>query len=147
MKVIICTDGSEVSETSIDKFLEILSGTTELLIRVISVYEPPVPMATEPFIGSQDYYHHVSDEARKLAKKYSDKARAKIKSRLPEARISTQIAKGKPEQVIVETAEEWPADLIVVGSHGYGFWGRALLGSVSDFLVHHAPCSVLVVKK
>ena len=37
-------------------------------------------------------------------------------------------------------------DLIVVGSHGRGFWGR-LLGSVSDGVVHHAPCSVLVVRK
>ena len=38
------------------------------------------------------------------------------------------------------------ADLIVVGSHGRGFWGR-LLGSVSNGVVHHAPCSVLVVRK
>ena len=147
MKVIICADGSEFSETSVDRFLEILSGTAELSIRVISVYEPPVPMATEPFIGSQDYYKYVSTEAEKLAKDYADKAQAKIKSSLPEARISTQIVKGKPERMIVEAAEEWRADLIVVGSHGYGFWGRALLGSVSDFVVHHASCSVLVAKK
>jgi nucleotide-binding universal stress UspA family protein len=54
---------------------------------------------------------------------------------------------GMPEQILLETAKEWNADLIVVGSHGRGFWGRMLLGSVTDALVHHAPCSVLVVRQ
>ncbi|MCB1025610.1 MAG: universal stress protein [Acidobacteria bacterium] len=48
---------------------------------------------------------------------------------------------------IVEKAKRWNADLIIVGSHGRGFWGRVMLGSISDSLVHHAPCSVLVVRK
>ena len=50
------------------------------------------------------------------------------------------------KEQIIELAREWGADLIVVGSHGRGFWGR-LLGSVSTGVVHHAPCSVLVVRK
>ncbi len=53
---------------------------------------------------------------------------------------------GDPGQAIVEIAEDWHSDLIVVGSHDRGFWSRALLGSVSDAVVHHAPCSVLVVE-
>jgi nucleotide-binding universal stress UspA family protein len=51
---------------------------------------------------------------------------------------------GLAKQVIVEEAEKWGADLIVVGSHGQGLWSRALLGSVSNSVVHHAPCSVFV---
>lgn len=147
MKIMVCADGSEFSETAIEKCAEMLSGTPELSIKVISVYEPPVPMATEPFIGTQDYYEYVSQEERKLAEGIADKAQTKLKSLFPEASISAQAMKGKPEQVIVESAEEWRSDLIVIGSHGRGFWGRAMLGSVSDFTVHHAPCSVLVVKK
>jgi len=60
--------------------------------------------------------------------------------------INTQIVNGDPGQQLVEIAKAWDADLIVVGSHGRGFWGR-LLGSVSDGVTHHSPCSVLVVKK
>ncbi|MGI8495899.1 MAG: universal stress protein [Pyrinomonadaceae bacterium] len=47
---------------------------------------------------------------------------------------------------MVETAENFQADLIIVGSHGYNTWERLLLGSISDSVVHYAPCSVLVVK-
>ena len=46
----------------------------------------------------------------------------------------------------IEEAQNWGADLIIVGSHGYGFWSRALLGSVSNAVINHAPCSVLVVR-
>jgi nucleotide-binding universal stress UspA family protein len=63
-----------------------------------------------------------------------------------ELAITTRILCGAPKQAIVEEAEEWGADLIVVGSHGYGFWERMFLGSVSSAVVHHAPCSVLVVR-
>jgi nucleotide-binding universal stress UspA family protein len=49
--------------------------------------------------------------------------------------------------VIVEEAERWGADLIVMGSRGLGAWNRLLLGSVSSAVVHHAKCSVEIVRK
>jgi nucleotide-binding universal stress UspA family protein len=60
--------------------------------------------------------------------------------------VSADVLFGSPESRIVETAEQMQADLIVVGSHGYNRWERLLLGSVSDSVIHHAPCSVLVVR-
>ena len=54
---------------------------------------------------------------------------------------------GRPAQFIVDAAKEFEADMIIVGSHGRGFWGKLTLGSVSDAVVHHAPCSVLVVRR
>ena len=60
--------------------------------------------------------------------------------------MTAEVLDGSPQRVLIEKAAEWGADLIVTGSHGYGFWSRALLGSVSNSVVHHAPCSVLVVR-
>ena len=60
--------------------------------------------------------------------------------------ISTDVLFGSPDSRIVEAAEEMRPDLVVVGSHGYSRWEILLLGSVSDSVVHHAPCSVLVVR-
>jgi len=48
--------------------------------------------------------------------------------------------------VILDEAESWGADLIVLGSHGYNAWKRFLLGSVSQAVVSHAKCSVEVVR-
>jgi universal stress protein A len=53
---------------------------------------------------------------------------------------------GKPASEIVKTAADWPADLIVIGSHGRQGVERVLLGSVAEAVGRHAPCSVLVVR-
>lgn len=53
---------------------------------------------------------------------------------------------GDPGEAIVSAAEAESVDLIVVGSHGRGPVGRFLVGSVSDFIVRHASCPVLVVR-
>lgn len=54
---------------------------------------------------------------------------------------------GDPGEAIVDAADAEDADLIVVGSHGRSGVGRVLLGSVSDFVVRHANCPVLVVRQ
>jgi len=83
-----------------------------------------------------------------LATGFVDAAKEMVCERFPagECSVSTEVLRGAPDQQILAKAKEWNADLIVVGSHGRGFWGR-LLGSVSDGVVHHAECSVLVVRR
>ncbi|KAJ4790810.1 Adenine nucleotide alpha hydrolases-like superfamily protein [Rhynchospora pubera] len=58
----------------------------------------------------------------------------------------TAVAEGDPKDAICEAAEKLHADLLVVGSRGLGMIKRAFLGSVSDYLAHHAKCPVLIVK-
>jgi universal stress protein A len=53
---------------------------------------------------------------------------------------------GKPATEIVKAAREWPADVIVIGSHGRMGVKRAFLGSVAEAVTRHAPCPVLVVR-
>ena len=58
-----------------------------------------------------------------------------------------RISQGDPGPTICDMAAEVKADVIVVGNHGAGFVARLLAGSVSTYVVHHAPCAVLVVRQ
>ncbi len=62
------------------------------------------------------------------------------------SRVETVLLEGDPVDRILEYAEKHPPNLIVAGSRGLSDAGRFFLGSVSDGILHHAPCSVLVVK-
>jgi nucleotide-binding universal stress UspA family protein len=65
----------------------------------------------------------------------------------PTLAITTRVDLGNPTDVLCTAAVDLKADLLVVGARGHNAAQRFLLGSVSDRVVHHAPCPVLVVRK
>ena len=147
MKVLIATDGSGYSEAAIDEYCANIMRPDETDVLVVSVYENAYPVTAEPFALSAEYYQQLEDAVVEQATGFVTAADARIRAAFPgkQLKLKTEILRGTPAQQIVERAEDWGADLIVVGSHGRGFWGR-LLGSVSNSVIHHAPCSVLVVR-
>jgi nucleotide-binding universal stress UspA family protein len=58
--------------------------------------------------------------------------------------VRSQVVRGHPAQVLLDAAAD--ADLLVVGSRGHGSFAGALLGSVGQHCVHHAPCPVLIMR-
>lgn len=60
--------------------------------------------------------------------------------------ITQKIAEGKPANVILQEIDKENIDLVVMGSHGYGAIAGAVLGSVSQRVLHSAKCSVLIAK-
>lgn len=147
MKILIATDGSDYSSAAIDECCRIFKDSADAEIEVMSVYELMVP-PTEPFAVSADYVQQIDEESRAQAQKTAEKSLQQIRERYPELadKAAIKVAAGAPAQQIVEEADDWGADLIVSGSHGYGFWKRTWMGSVSNALVHNAHCSVLVVR-
>ena len=59
--------------------------------------------------------------------------------------VESAVEDGNPAHRLVEAAVNWDADLIVVGTHGRSGLGPLLLGSIARAVLHHAPCSVLIV--
>jgi nucleotide-binding universal stress UspA family protein len=147
MKVILATDGTKQSEAAIEitKKLNLKPGDE---IRVISVVDMALPLSVDIYAG----YQPSTEEIENAVKENAEKILAMTGNKLQEIfgnqniNIMTELLNGSPESRIVEKAEETNADLIIVGSHGYNRWERLLLGSVSDSVIHHAPCSVLVVR-
>lgn len=62
-------------------------------------------------------------------------------------RVTTLLLEGDPKSTLVDYAAQEDVDCLVVGSHGAGGLESALLGSVSEYCVFHAPCPVLVVRQ
>lgn len=147
MKILLPTDGSDFSIAAARKCADIAAKEQDATVRVISVIESLTP--DEPFDTESDYYVAVAQAAKAAAEERVEEARRVILSdeRNKGLKVETKTAAGKPDKTIIRECEEWPADLVIIASHGYGFWARTLLGSVTDSVVHHAPCSVLIVRK
>lgn len=146
MKILIATDGSEFSKTAVEQGCRIAIRPGDEVL-VLSGYEDAFPIAAEPFAISTEYYQKLEDSMNEVSEGFVSDARKTVEDKFSEAvSVKTEVFRGSPAQEIVERARTWNADLIIVGSHGRGFWGR-LLGSVSDGVVHHAPCNVLVVRR
>ena len=148
MKILVATDGSDFSKAAIDILADIVAKPENTSLKIISAVERPTPVAIEPFAVSAEYYNEMEEMGHKKARDCVKQAETQIRSLFPNAALdlTTEVISGRPQRVVVEEAQQWGADLIVVGSHGYGFWSRLMLGSVSNTVVHHAPCSVLVVR-
>ena len=117
-------------------------------VKVISVVDMAVPMAIDIYGGYLPDTGELEKTARENAGKLLLSTEERIRAQFPNENlaISSEVLFGSPESRIVETAEATHPDVIVLGSHGYSRWERLLLGSVSDSVVHHAPCSVLIVR-
>lgn len=147
MKILIATDGSDYSKAAVLEACKFVADPANAEMKVVSAYEDAYPITAEPFALSAEYYQKIEEAVREQATQFVTNAEADIRARFPgkDVNVTSEVLRGSADQEIVEMAKSWGADLIVVGSHGRGFWGR-MLGSVSDGVVHHAPCSVLVVR-
>ena len=147
MKILFATDGAKQSDAAIDmlKNLALKPGDE---IRIVSVVDMAVPMAIDIYGGYLPDTSELEKTARENASKLLERTAEQIRGNYKgtDLTITTEVLFGSPESRIVETAEATHPDLIVLGSHGYSRWERLLLGSVSDSVVHHAPCSVLIVR-
>jgi nucleotide-binding universal stress UspA family protein len=145
-KILLATDGSEEAELAAGTAADLAKSTNSDL-HLIYVghmpsifYESPGTMALDPDLQSR--MEEVAEEA---AKTNLEQQAQKIRQAGIElAGIHTRV--GFPAAEIVRLAGRLGAGLIVMGSRGLGPLRRALMGSVSDSVVRHAHCPVLVVR-
>ena len=147
MKILLATDGAKQSDAAIDSLKRMLLTDGDE-IKIVNIIDMALPMSIDIYGGYLPDTTELEKTAREHGAKILEQTAAKLNAFAsgPGCAITTEMLFGSPESRIVETAEAWNADLVIVGSHGYSRWERLLLGSVSDSVVHHAPCSVLVVR-
>lgn len=146
MRVLLAVDGSPCGDAAVNEVASrVWPEHSE--VRVITAYELPLAPAPETWALPADYFDELERAAREHAEAVEHAVVLKLATSLdPAVKVTGNILPGSPRSIILEEADRWKADLIVVGSHGYGAWHRFLLGSVSQAVVSHAKCSVEVVR-
>jgi nucleotide-binding universal stress UspA family protein len=98
----------------------------------------------------ESYYTQMEKDGHDHAEAVIEKASARLvesnSRREKPLTLTRRAVVGHAEEVIINTAKEWGAELIVLGSHGHSGFRRFLLGSVSQAIASHAPCSVEIVR-
>lgn len=145
MKILLAIDGSTFSDRAVTE-VEQRSWPAGSEVKIITVIEPMVTMMTETFVLPDNYWGDAEKAAAEQAQVALDTAAAQLSASTPALTVTAEIHKGYAKRVILDEAEHWGADLIVVGSHGYSGFKRLLLGSVSQAVASHAKCSVEIVR-
>jgi nucleotide-binding universal stress UspA family protein len=144
MKILLAVDGSKEGGSPVRELVHrVWPPGAE--VRVLSVVHP-VPLVTDPIlIVAASHMESLKEEQRRAARAVAETVEQLTKA-APGLQVSSRILEGSPKQMIVEEAERWGADLILVGSHGHGAGERFLLGSVAHAVALHAPCSVEIAR-
>lgn len=146
MRILLAVDGSASSDAAVEEISK-RPWPPGSEVKVITAAEMPIIVGIEPWGASPEYFEQIGKSIRLAAQDVIKRAMAKLNGIEDKTlKISTEIIEGTPRQVIVDEAEDWHADLIVMGSRGLGAWNRLLLGSVSSGVLHHAGCSVEIVR-
>ena len=137
--LMLATDGSPTAEKATETAIDLArSLDTELVI--VSVWDIPyttVGLAPMPVTGEFALGGH--DEAQRVV------AEAAARAEEAGVEVRTIVLRGLPVDEICVAAEKFHAQFLVLGSHGWGALRRAIFGSVSTGVLHHARCPVLVV--
>ncbi|CAM4019241.1 universal stress protein [Gillisia hiemivivida] len=149
MKIVLAIDGSHYSKAAVKELTKIpLPNDSE--VNIINIYEHramPMPGLVSTKATLYKYPEDAIKNAQIIGKSIVSKAVEVLKRKNDSLNITTTVVNGLPKKEILEKAESFDADLIVVGSQGQGAFSRFLLGSVSQYLATHAKCSVLIVKE
>ena len=134
MIVLLATDGSKEAELA-SRMAAALAKRTGSELHIVCVVD--LGVAADP---------RLQEGLRQRARAILDDRANEISESSGSAVADTHMCIGRPDQEIIALAERIGAGLIVLGSRGLGGVRRALMGSVSDSVVRHAHCPVMVVR-
>jgi nucleotide-binding universal stress UspA family protein len=142
-QILLATDGSDEGKLAAQAATQ-LSKDTGSEVHVTYVLPTPEELIGHHFY-SPEIRESLIEQARSEARKFLDGRAEQLKSEGAKV-LGTHLRTGEPDKEIIRLSEEIDATMIVMGSRGLGAVRRALMGSVSDSVVKHAHCPVLVMR-
>ncbi len=112
------------------------NADNELILRLMTALEPAESVSVWVF---KDLYREANETLDAISRQ--------LRKQFPHQKIESIVTEGKPKESIVREAEDWCADLILIGSHNKRGIGKFLLGSVAASVVPDSPCNVVLLAK
>lgn len=153
-KILVALDRSEIGKQIFEQGLALAKVTPAslMLVHVLSPEEEGSPDL--PVLSNFDYYPGLTSQSFELYQQNWEAFKTESLQMLQSfsaqantAGINAEFTQrfGSPGRIICDIARSWDADLIVIGRRGRTGLMELLLGSVSNYVLHHAPCSVHIV--
>jgi nucleotide-binding universal stress UspA family protein len=134
-RIVVGVDGSEPSRQALRWALR-QARFTGATLHAVTAWEKPVGLGWSLVVST--------DDVAQASEQMLAETLTTVAGTEPDLPVTTWVAEGHPAQVLIGEAQS--AELLVVGSRGHGGFVDAVLGSVSQYCVHHADCSVVVVR-
>ncbi len=154
-KILVAIDITDTNKTIFKTALS-LAKTTGAKLMLLNIIAPDKNNYPNPFIYS-GYEYGLMDESlvaiyQQQWDKFKQKGMDTLRSLTEEAAtvgVKAEYSQdfGNPGRTICDSALDWSADLILIGSRGLTGAKEMFLGSVSNYVTHHAPCSVLIMRE
>lgn len=147
MKVLVALDHSDCSQLALSS-VKGRPWPEQASIKVVHVLEPYDPIdSTANQVQWSEWVKAINVERRSSAQNLLDDAVGALQASHAKLCVTSELLESYlPDQAIIETAEDWSADLIVVGSHSRRGIKRLLLGSIAHSVLQQASCSVEIIK-
>ncbi len=139
IKVLIAYDGSACADAALDD-LRKAGLPAEADCKVVAVIENWLPPPS-----GLEIVEHMDRDQEYISLAMS--AAQRVQEFLPGWSVKAEVSAGSPASVIIEKADDWKPDLVVLGAHGRSALGRLFFGSVSQKVLHEANCSVRVARE
>jgi nucleotide-binding universal stress UspA family protein len=144
-RILVPTDGSDTSEAGLREAFKLAQEHPGTQLRVVHVVDELFTVMPELY-GTA--YDAVTDSVRKAGA--SLLAHAEFLARENKVIVETQLIEamgGAAGELVIKAAKEWPADLIVCGTHGRRGLRRIVMGSDAEYIVRHSSVPVLLIRK
>jgi nucleotide-binding universal stress UspA family protein len=143
MKILIAYDGSACADAALDNLRRAgLPEQGEAIVLSVGRASPLLSEGATPRDTAAIAHEELAN-----AEALSARAANRVRADLPAWRVTSEAVVESPQWAIVQKADAWQPDLVVVGSHGRSAIGRAILGSVSQSVLTHVACSVRIARR
>jgi nucleotide-binding universal stress UspA family protein len=150
MKILVAIDHSSISESVVQRSLSLAQPIQAEVILLTVVETPPayfssIALPTGDLVGIQNFPDlELEAKLRAIAENLLNHYQSVFTA--AKVQCQTRLEQGNARETICQVAKAENVDFLAIGSRGLGNLERLMLGSVSDYVVHHAHCAVIVVR-